>query len=199
MPIRFGRSGCCADAASGSAITAPPSERMKPRRWIWMGHATLPLRVMPMQNQNRTGRLGKIRSIATMTRRTGEYVRRLTQHFIFFPTPGQQRWRNVDGGGGVASHARDLSSLHAPTSHHPARGGRIYGRAYGLPCLQPSWLGRMKLATRPNLTGSTPLVNTMGIVVVTAFAAIAAGGPPAKIISTGGERRNSATRAGNRS
>jgi hypothetical protein len=57
----------------------------------------------------------------------------------------------------------------------------------------------MKLATRPNLTGSTPLVNTMGIVVVTAFAAIAAGGPPAKIISTGGERRNSATRAGNRS
>jgi hypothetical protein len=36
--------------------------------------------------------------------------------------------------------------------------------------------GRLKLATSPNLMGSSPLVKTMGTVVVTTFAASAAGG-----------------------
>src|SRR5262249_39977383 len=35
--------------------------------------------------------------------------------------------------------------------------------------------GRLRLATRPNLTGSVPLANTIGIVVVAALAASAAG------------------------
>ena len=35
--------------------------------------------------------------------------------------------------------------------------------------------GRPRLATRPNLTGSLPLLKTMGIVVVAIFAASAAG------------------------
>ena len=38
--------------------------------------------------------------------------------------------------------------------------------------------GRLRLATRPNLTGSVPAVKTIGIVVVAALAANAAGSPP---------------------
>jgi hypothetical protein len=57
--------------------------------------------------------------------------------------------------------------------------------------------GRLKLATRPAATGSTPTTNTMGIVVVTALAASAAGGPCAKIRSTG-RLTSSAASAGNR-
>ena len=38
--------------------------------------------------------------------------------------------------------------------------------------------GRFRLSTRPNFTGSLPFTNTMGIVVVTAFAASADAAPP---------------------
>ena len=40
--------------------------------------------------------------------------------------------------------------------------------------------GRFRLATRPSLTGSPPIVKTIGIVVVAALAASAAGVPPAR-------------------
>jgi hypothetical protein len=36
-------------------------------------------------------------------------------------------------------------------------------------------LGRLKLATKPSLTGSSPIENTVGIVVVVRLAASAAG------------------------
>src|SRR3954471_1571535 len=39
--------------------------------------------------------------------------------------------------------------------------------------------GRLRLATRPKATGSLTEVNTIGIIVVAALAASAAGGPPA--------------------
>jgi hypothetical protein len=37
--------------------------------------------------------------------------------------------------------------------------------------------GRLRLPTRPNATGSLPIANTIGIVVVAAFAASAEGVP----------------------
>ena len=39
--------------------------------------------------------------------------------------------------------------------------------------------GRLRLATRPNATGSAPVAKTMGMVVVAAFAASGASGPVA--------------------
>src|SRR5689334_16178260 len=44
--------------------------------------------------------------------------------------------------------------------------------------------GELRLATRPILTGSSPLVKTIGIVDVAALAARAAGGPLATITAT---------------
>src|SRR5262249_24422945 len=42
--------------------------------------------------------------------------------------------------------------------------------------------GRLRLATRPSLTGSSPTAKTMGIVVVAALAANGAVGPPPVVI-----------------
>ena len=58
--------------------------------------------------------------------------------------------------------------------------------------------GRLKLATRPSWTGSDPLVNTMGIVAVAAFAAEAEGLSVATSIVTC-RRTSSAASAGKRS
>src|SRR5262249_41562284 len=58
--------------------------------------------------------------------------------------------------------------------------------------------GRLKLATRPYWTGSDPLVNTMGIVAVAAFAAEAEGLSVATSIATC-RRTSSAARTGKRS
>jgi hypothetical protein len=44
--------------------------------------------------------------------------------------------------------------------------------------------GRLRLATSPNWTASTPAWKTIGTVVVAAFAARAAGVVPAKITAT---------------
>ena len=45
-------------------------------------------------------------------------------------------------------------------------------------------LGWLRLATSPAVTGSTPIVNTIGMVYVTALAAKAAGGPPVGMTAT---------------
>src|SRR5262249_36565931 len=57
--------------------------------------------------------------------------------------------------------------------------------------------GRLKLATRPYWTGSDPLVNTMGIVAVAAFAAEAGGLSGATSIGTF-RRTRSGARTGKR-
>jgi hypothetical protein len=57
--------------------------------------------------------------------------------------------------------------------------------------------GRLRLATRPNATGSPPVPKTMGMVVVAAFAAKAAGVPLATITATR-RRTRSAASAGSR-
>src|SRR5215468_8913720 len=59
-------------------------------------------------------------------------------------------------------------------------------------------LGRLRLGTRPRSTGSAPVAKTMGMVVVAALAATAAGGERATIASTGSDTR-SAANSGNRS
>src|SRR5262245_17632230 len=59
--------------------------------------------------------------------------------------------------------------------------------------------GRAKLATRPSLTGSSAARKTMGIVVVVALAANAAGGPPVAAITATLRPISSAASAGNRS
>src|SRR5262245_60538849 len=58
--------------------------------------------------------------------------------------------------------------------------------------------GRARLATRPNLTGSSPTPNTIGIVVVAAFAACAIRLPGVAMTATR-RRTRSAMRAGRRS
>ena len=58
--------------------------------------------------------------------------------------------------------------------------------------------GRLRLATSPASTGSTPIEKTIGIVVVAAFAAGAAGVPVATITATW-RRTRSAANAGRRS
>ena len=59
--------------------------------------------------------------------------------------------------------------------------------------------GRARLATRPSLTGSSPTAKTMGIVVVAALAANAAGVPPIVAITATCRRTRSAASAGSRS
>ena len=58
--------------------------------------------------------------------------------------------------------------------------------------------GRARLATRANLTGSSPVMNAMGIVDVAALAAIVAGAPVDAITATCRLTRSAANR-GNRS
>ena len=58
--------------------------------------------------------------------------------------------------------------------------------------------GRLKLATRPAATGSSPTTNTIGMDVVATLAAFAAGGPEATMTSTA-RRTNSVACAGRRS
>jgi hypothetical protein len=58
---------------------------------------------------------------------------------------------------------------------------------------------RARLATRPRLTGSSPTVKTMGIVVVAALAASADNVPPLVAITATWRRTNSLASAGNRS
>ena len=58
--------------------------------------------------------------------------------------------------------------------------------------------GRLRLATRPSLTGSSPTPKTIGIVAVAALAASAAGVPVATITATW-RRTRSAASAGSRS
>src|SRR6516164_5988136 len=58
--------------------------------------------------------------------------------------------------------------------------------------------GRLRLATRPNLTGSAPIEKTIGMVAVAALALTAAVPPAATIIATR-RRTRSAASAGNRS
>ena len=59
--------------------------------------------------------------------------------------------------------------------------------------------GRARLATRPRLTGSSPTLKTMGIVVVAALAANGEGMPPVATITATWRRTNSPASAGNRS
>jgi len=58
--------------------------------------------------------------------------------------------------------------------------------------------GRLRLETRPRSTGSAPVAKTIGMVVVAALAATAAGGERATIASTRSDTR-SAANAGKRS
>jgi hypothetical protein len=57
--------------------------------------------------------------------------------------------------------------------------------------------GRLKLATRPCLTGSTPVAKTIGMVEVAAFAACTAGSPPVAAMTATGRRTSSVAIAGN--
>ena len=57
--------------------------------------------------------------------------------------------------------------------------------------------GRLRLATRPSLTGSAPVWNTIGIVAVAAFAASAGAEPRQAAITATGRRTSSAARTGN--
>jgi hypothetical protein len=59
--------------------------------------------------------------------------------------------------------------------------------------------GRLRLATSPTSTGSAPIVKTIGIAVVAAFAASADGIPPVVTITAACRRTRSAAIAGNRS
>ncbi len=59
--------------------------------------------------------------------------------------------------------------------------------------------GRLRLATSPVPTGSTPLLNTIGIVAVAALAARGETLPPVAAITATWRRTSSAARAGNRS
>ena len=59
--------------------------------------------------------------------------------------------------------------------------------------------GRLRLATRPAVTGSSPVTNTTGIVDVAALAARAVGGPPAVASTLTCCRTSSAAKAGSRS
>ena len=59
--------------------------------------------------------------------------------------------------------------------------------------------GRARLETRPSLTGSSPTLNTMGIVAVAALAANATGLPPVAAMTATCRRTNSAASAGSRS
>src|SRR5262249_36282271 len=72
-----------------------------------------------------------------------------------------------------------LASTSTPTRAAPGRSSRKSPSCF-VPCcpamkLTPVTLppGRLRLATRPSLTGSPPVVKTIGIVVVAALAAIA--------------------------
>jgi hypothetical protein len=51
--------------------------------------------------------------------------------------------------------------------------GQNFGRKKLIPVALPP--GRDRLSTRPSLTGSSPALNTIGITLVAAFAASAAG------------------------
>jgi hypothetical protein len=53
--------------------------------------------------------------------------------------------------------------------------------------------GRLRLATRPILTGSSPVAKTTGIVVVAAFAASDEALPPAMITATWRRTRSAAS------
>src|SRR5262249_12494011 len=59
--------------------------------------------------------------------------------------------------------------------------------------------GRLRLATKPILTGSPPTVNTIGIVDVAALAASAEGSPPVVARTATPRRTRSAASAGRRS
>src|SRR5215471_6396998 len=58
--------------------------------------------------------------------------------------------------------------------------------------------GRLRLATNPGAIGSPPIANTMGVVVVAAFAASAAGVPLIAAVTATLRRTRSADRAGKR-
>jgi hypothetical protein len=53
--------------------------------------------------------------------------------------------------------------------------------------------GRLMLATRPTLTGSAPMTNTIGVVAVAALPACAAGTPAPTIAATCLRRRSAAS------
>src|SRR5215813_15396318 len=59
--------------------------------------------------------------------------------------------------------------------------------------------GRLRLATRPTLTGSLPETKTIGIVAVAAFAACAAGSPLAVTMTVTARRTSSTAYPANRS
>src|SRR5262249_11920173 len=59
--------------------------------------------------------------------------------------------------------------------------------------------GRARLVTKPSLTGSSPVMKTMGIVGVAPLAATTAGGPPTVANTATCRRTNSAANAGSRS
>jgi hypothetical protein len=84
-------------------------------------------------------------------------------------------------------HTWGSALTHHPHVHMIVPGGGI--------SLEPP--GRLRLATRPSLTGSLPIANRIGTVVVAALAASAEGVLPT--IAATGRRINSATSAGNRS
>ena len=76
--------------------------------------------------------------------------------------------------------------------------------------LGPSWLlmklmpvtlppGRLRLATRPDSTGSLPLANTIGMLAVAALAASAETTLPVAKMASTGRLTNSAASAGSRS
>jgi hypothetical protein len=58
--------------------------------------------------------------------------------------------------------------------------------------------GRLKLMTRPALTGSPPMPNTIGIVEVACFAAIADGSPPTATSTATRSSTSSAASVGSR-
>src|SRR5262249_55867106 len=85
------------------------------------------------------------------------------------------RWGRID-------HVADLARVRAvahPAAEHDDDDNRD---PYDQRPLSSPHLAGPRLATSPLFTGSSPLVNTIGRIAVAFLAAIAAGGPPAKIM-----------------
>ena len=112
-----------------------------------------------------------------------------------------ERSRCVQGINGLIFHVRngpDQQSHRGNLRHQFADNSRRLALVSELKILIPVTFppGRFKLATSPNLTGSSTDDATMGIVDVAALAAFATGSPPAAEMTLTLRRTKSAARSG---
>ena len=95
------------------------------------------------------------------------------------PLASRRMQSRLTGIVGLTSNGNRVALGHNPQQLQPLRA------KLGVKMLTPVTLppGRLRLATRPSLTGSSPLAKTMGIVVVAALAASAEATPPRRQIT----------------